>query len=93
MSSKTEKYSDDIKTLMQEMSKEIGVNIVGHPSRVLVFLITDVSMGDTVGLKVDLQLGEYVLRKDYEQAIFGVTSKIQNLSHQILKMKMMWMIL
>ena len=73
MSSKTEKYSDDIKTLMQEMSKEIGVNIVGHPSRVLVFLITDVSMGDTIGLKVDLQLGEYVLRKDYEQAIFGVT--------------------
>lgn len=73
MSSKTEKYSDDIKTLMQEMSKEIGVNTLGHPSRVLVFLITDVSMADTVGLKVDLQLGEYVLRKDQEQAIFGVT--------------------
>jgi len=73
MSPKTAKYSADIKSLMQSMSKEIGVNIEGHPSRVLVFVISDVSMGDTVGLKVDLQLGEYVLRKGHAQAVFGVT--------------------
>jgi len=73
MSPKTAKYSADIKSLMQSMSKEIGVNIEGHPSRVLVFVISDVSMGDTVGLKVDLQLGEYVLRKGQDQAVFGVT--------------------
>ena len=73
MSPKTAKYSEDIKSLMQSMSKEIGVNTKGHPSRVLVFVITDVSMGDTVGVKVDLELGEYVLRKGATQRVFGVT--------------------
>ena len=73
MSPKTAKYSEDIKSLMQSMSKEIGVNTKGHPSRVLVFVITDVSMGDTVGVKVDLELGEYVLREGASQRVFGVT--------------------
>ena len=73
MSPKTAKYSADIKSLMQSMSKEIGVSIEGHPSRVLVFVISDVSMGDTVGLKIDLELGEYVLRKGATQRVFGVT--------------------
>ena len=73
MSPKTAKYSDDIKSLMLSMSKEIGVNTTGHPSRVLVFVITDVSMGDTVGLKIDLELGEYVLRKGASQSVFAVT--------------------
>lgn len=59
--------------LCKRCHKEIGVNIEGHPSRVLMFVISDVSMGDTVGLKVDMQLGEYVLRKSHEEAIFGVT--------------------
>lgn len=73
MSTKTQKYSEDIKSLMNSVSKELGVNTAGHPSRVLVFVITDISVGETVGLKVDLQLGEYVLREGYEQAIFAVT--------------------
>lgn len=73
MSTKTQKYSEDIKSLMQSMSQEIGVNTKGHPSRVLVFLITDVSMGNTVGLQVNLELGEYVQREGYAQAVFGVT--------------------
>jgi len=73
MSSKTAKYSEDIKSLMQNMSKEIGVSTTGHPSRVLVFLITDVSMGETIGLQIDLELGEYVLRKGSSQRVFAVT--------------------
>jgi len=73
MSPKTAKYSEDIKSLMQSMSKEIGVSIEGHPSRVLVFVIRDVSMGDTIGLEVKLELGEYVLRKESTQRVFGVT--------------------
>ena len=73
MSAKTTKYSADIKSLMQSMSKEIGVSIEGHPSRVLVFVIRDVSMGDTVGLEVKLELGEYVLREGSTQRVFGVT--------------------
>ena len=73
MSPKTAKYSEDIKSLMQSMSKEIGVNIEGHPSRVLYFVIADISMGDTIGLKIELGLGEYVLRKGGTQRVFGVT--------------------
>jgi len=73
MSSKTQKYSADIKSLMISMSKEIGVSTTGHPSTVLYFLIADVSMGDTIGLKVELALGEYVLRKGGTQRVFGVT--------------------
>lgn len=73
MSSKTEKYSEDIKSLMKSMSKELGIDTLGHPSRVLYFLITDVSMGDTIGLKIDLALGEYVLRKGASQRVFAVT--------------------
>jgi thioredoxin-related protein len=30
-------------------------------------------MGDTIGLKIDLALGEYVLRQDASQRVFGVT--------------------
>ncbi|RLA59745.1 MAG: hypothetical protein DRQ78_10270 [Epsilonproteobacteria bacterium] len=73
MSSKTQKHAADIKSLMLSMSKEIGVDTTGHPSTVLYFLIADVSMGDTIGLKVELALGEYVLRKDASQRIFGIT--------------------
>ena len=73
MSSKTQKYSADINSLMQSMSKELGVDTSGHPSRVLVFVISDIGVGDTIALKVDLQLGEYVLREGSDQRVFGIT--------------------
>ncbi|RLA67056.1 MAG: hypothetical protein DRQ78_03165 [Epsilonproteobacteria bacterium] len=73
MSSKTEKYTADIRSLMMGMSKEIGVDTSGHPSSVLYFVIADVSMGETIGLKVELALGEYVLRKGASQRVFAVT--------------------
>lgn len=73
MSPKTAKYTEDIESLMKSMSKEIGVNTKGHPSRVLYFLVADVSLGDTIGLKIELALGEYVLRKGGTQRVFGVT--------------------
>ena len=72
-SSKTAKYTADIKSLMQSMSKEIGVSVEHHPSRVLAFVIADVSIGETVGLEVKLELGEYVLREGSTQRVFGVT--------------------
>ncbi len=58
---------------MQNTSKELGINTMGHPSRVLAFVIHDISLGDVVGLQVKLELGEYVLRKDAVQSVFGVT--------------------
>ena len=72
-SSKTQQYTKDIKSLMESMSQEIGVDTTGHPSRVLYFVISDTSLGDIIGLKVDFQLGEYVLREGESQSIFGVT--------------------
>jgi hypothetical protein len=79
MSPKTAKYSKDIKSLMLGMSKEIGVNTSGHPSSVLYFVIADISMGETIGLKVELALGEYVLRKKGSQRVFGVTYQVTKL--------------
>lgn len=73
MSPKTAKYSEDIKSLMQSMSKEIGVSIKGHSSAVLAFVIHDVSLGSVVGLEVKLELAEYVLRKGSTQRVFGIT--------------------
>lgn len=73
MSSKTQKHTADIKSLMLSMSKEIGVDTTGHPSSVLYFLIADVSMGDTIGLKIEFALGEYVLRNNASQRVFAVT--------------------
>jgi len=75
MSTKTQKYSDEIKSLMKEMSKELDINTAGHPSRVLAFIITDISLGQTVGLKVNLELAEYVLREQNEQRVFAITYK------------------
>ena len=62
-SSKTAKYTADIKSLMQSMSKEIGISTAAHSSRVLALVIRDVSLGSSVGLEVKLELGEYVLRE------------------------------
>jgi thiol-disulfide isomerase/thioredoxin len=73
MSTKTQAYSADIKSLMKSMSKEIGVSTTGYSSRVLAFVIKDVSMGDVVGLQINLELGEYVLRKGTKQRVFGIT--------------------
>ncbi len=72
-SAKTSQYNEEIKALMLEMSKDLGVDTKGHPSRVLVFLISDVSMGETVGLKIELELGEYVKRKGLKEEVFGIT--------------------
>jgi thiol-disulfide isomerase/thioredoxin len=72
-SSKIQHFSGEIKELMQEISKEIGVDTKGYPSRVLVFLIDDISMGDTVGLRVNLELGEYVKRDDQNKKVFALT--------------------
>lgn len=67
------KYNTEIKELMQTVSKELKVDIMGHPSRVLAFIITNFSVGDTVALKLDLELGEYVQRTDTKEKVFALT--------------------
>ena len=69
----TSQYNKDIKTLMTAMSNELGIDTKGHDSRVLVFVIKRFSVGDSIGIKVALELGEYVKRKGYKTDVFAVT--------------------
>ena len=69
----TSQYNKDIKTLMTSMSNELGIDTKGHSSRVLVFVIKRFSVGDSIGIKVALELGEYVKRKGYKTDVFAVT--------------------
>jgi len=69
------KHNDDIKTLMLGVSNELGIDTLGHPSAVLVFVIKRFSVGESIGIKVVLELGEYVKRKGVDTDIFAITYK------------------
>ncbi len=70
---KTQQFNKDIKTLMTAMSNERGIDTKGHDSRVLVFVIKRFSVGESIGIKVALELGEYVKRKGYKTDVFAIT--------------------
>jgi len=67
------KYNVELKEMIKSISKELEVNIEGHPSRILGFILTDFSVGDTKALRVELSLGEYVMREGGKERIFAVT--------------------
>ena len=66
-------HNEEIRAEIIAMSKELNVNTANHPSRVLAFLISKVSIGDTVGYKVNLELGEYMKRESDGGAIFALS--------------------
>ncbi len=66
-------YTDDIHEEMLEMSKELKINTSNHPSRVLAFIISKFSLGETIGFKVELVLGEYMTRKGAKEAVFALS--------------------
>ena len=66
-------YNDEIKKLMEAMSLELNVDTKGHPTRVLAFIMNKFSLGDTIGVKVVLELGEYVRRKGNEDEVFAIS--------------------
>lgn len=74
-SSKATAYVEEIKGLMRDISKSLGIVMKKGDSRVLVVLVSDVSLGQSVGLKVELELGEYVQREGSEARIFAVSYK------------------
>ncbi len=67
------KYDVEIQTLLQELSQRLKIDTSKHDSRVLVVLLRDFSVGETVGLKVSLQLGEYVTRANAKEKVFALT--------------------
>jgi len=66
-------YNEDILEEMRNMSKELKIDISNHPSRVLAFIITKFSLGATIGFKVELELGEYMLREGAKEAVFALS--------------------
>jgi len=69
------KHNDEIKQLMQGVSNELGIDTKGHDSRVLVFVIKRFSVAESIGVKVALELGEYVKRKGVNTDVFAITYK------------------
>ena len=74
MSTRVDKSFDaEIRASIAEVSRELGVDTSKRISRVLAFVITDVSVGNTIGIKVELNLGEYVKRQGSNAEVFAVT--------------------
>jgi thioredoxin-related protein len=74
MSSKVDKgFEGELKEMLVSTSKELGIDISQRTSRVLIVLLQDISVGPTVGLSIELSLGEYVRRKDESDAVFAIT--------------------
>ena len=71
--SELEIYNEEIIELMVEMSKELKVDTANHPSRVLAFIITKFSLGETIGFKVELDLGEYMKREGAKESVFALS--------------------
>ncbi len=68
-----EVFSSEIKSLMEVNALELDINTTGHPSRVLAFLVNKFALGDTIGVRVVLELGEYVRRKGSEEEVFAIS--------------------
>jgi len=58
---------------MSLASKELGIVTGGHSSRVLALVIKKFSVLDSIGIKITLEIGEYVHRKGYKEEVFAVT--------------------
>lgn len=68
-----EVFRQDIKSLMEANALELDVNTTGHSSRVLAFIVSKFSLGDTMGVRVILELGEYVRRRESEDEVFAIS--------------------
>jgi len=70
-------YNDDIKELMQANALELNVDTKNQPSTVLAFLISKFAVGETVGVRVSLELGEYVKRNEKATEVFVLSYRQQ----------------
>ena len=68
-----EVFTQDIKSLMYANALELNINTTGHSSRVLAFIVNKFSLGDIIGIRVILELGEYVRRKGSEDEVFALS--------------------
>lgn len=66
-------YTDEIKEEMLDMSKELKINTANHPSRVLAFIISKFSVGETLAYKIELELAEYMKRDGEKEGVFSLS--------------------
>ncbi|HFU75358.1 MAG TPA: thioredoxin family protein [Arcobacter sp.] len=70
-------YNDEIKSLMQANALELNIDSKNQPSTVLAFLISKFAVGETVGVRVSLELGEYVKRNEKATEVFVLSYRQQ----------------
>ena len=63
----------EIMQMMQTMSKTLGVDTAHHSSRALAFDIKNFSVGATIAIKMDLIMGETVLREDDKEQVYALS--------------------
>ncbi|MFA5234266.1 MAG: hypothetical protein WC390_07700 [Sulfurimonas sp.] len=67
------KYKQIILDMIVAKSTELGIETKNFSSRSLAFLISYIGVGDTLAIKMDLLLGENVIRLDTKEEIFVVS--------------------
>lgn len=67
------KYKQIILDMIVAKSTELGIETKNFSSRSLAFLISYIGVGDALAIKMDLLLGENVIRLDTKEEIFVVS--------------------
>jgi hypothetical protein len=67
------KYRQIILDMMIKKSTELKIDTKNFSSRSLAYLIGFVSVGDAIALKIELMLGENVIRVDTKEEIFVIS--------------------
>jgi hypothetical protein len=67
------KYKDILLDMIKETSKEIGINTENFSSRSLAFLVSYISVDDMLALKLELLLGETMMRLDTKDKVFVIS--------------------
>ena len=67
------KYKEILLDMIVEKSTQLGINTKNFSSRSLAFLISYVGIGDIIALKIDLMLGENMVRLDTKEEVFVVS--------------------
>lgn len=68
-----QRYKGLLLDMLLRESKKIGIDTKNFSSRSLAFLVSFLSVGDAVALKIELLLGENVLRSDTKEEIFVIS--------------------
>ncbi|MFA5461350.1 MAG: hypothetical protein WC274_04650 [Sulfurimonas sp.] len=64
------KYKEQILNMLIEKSAELGVETKNFSTRSLALIVSYIGVGDTLALKMELLVGENVMRLDTKEEIF-----------------------